>query len=221
MSLKFVRQRDGSRLLAHANISGRTLKAFMVGPAQRAEAPFIMQDCSLQDCNITGPFCFFEGSVVRDVTFENVKCSDVLTISTCCVLERVAVKGEFPKGIWVKPEDGLSQKLSEEFNLWSEREMSSVTSGLDVSSFAGDVEILGSIHVSRALYDPKRHIRVSTQIDGLPEFRKLKVSGSNFWRRRIANLRIRGLSEGLFSLTSCDEDSSTIAQLKEIHAFGL
>lgn len=166
----------------------------------------LIRNVGFIDCAVAPGTCWVFGGVTLDgVVFSNLDCGDALRINSEVTLKSVVVKGRKPKALIVRPEGDQRGAPP------------SSTNGdyqLDVSDFAGDVEIIG-LRGSMVRKDPERHVAIKASWKVDVNWTELGIGPFSYWRIFVKKLAVFNAAEGIFSLpTPSSKDYQVTMQEK-------
>ncbi|WP_149208327.1 hypothetical protein [Flavobacterium johnsoniae] len=179
-------------------------------------------NCVFSKCKVISSFAIRAGVSVKNVVFDNVKCSDILTISTGALLDNLIIKGK--EGLWIKPDSYTKTEVARiEYNKhilnWISTEQQKIDCMLNIMELdSDDVEILG-IPIDKILFDPERYLPIYREWNDLVDLKSSRIS--SLLKICIQRLKTFDVPYGLISIPSkiskkYFEEIESINYLKEI-----
>ncbi|GAA3767175.1 hypothetical protein [Flavobacterium ginsengiterrae] len=160
-------------------------------------------DCTFSNCKVISLFAIRSGVSVKNLLLDNVKCSDVLTISTGALLDNLVIKGK--AGLWIKPDSYAKTEFEKiEYNRhisnWISNEQEKIDCMLNILELdSDDVEILG-IPIHKIAYNPERYLPIYSEWNDIIDWNSSRVSP--LLKICIKRLKTFDVPYGLISIPS-------------------
>lgn len=176
------------------------LDEFVLGPVEHASQNYSLTNSSFRNIRISGAFLVYEGVRLENVVFEDVTCSDALTLSNLSRLASVKFVGnKGGKGLWIKPLDNFSSDVACGPEPKSDPTGRPPETMVDITQFYGDdVEILG-LPIDKVRFDHSRHFAIDSRWNAI-QWDEYGIEKSSFWRMRFRRLPLFEVETGIFEL---------------------
>ena len=176
------------------------LDEFVLGPVDDVLHDYSLENSQFKRLRIARAFLVYEGVQLEDIVFEDIACSDALTISNLAILSRVRFVGnKGGKGLWIKPLDDVVSEAAFVRKAESCTKMRPPEYMVDITEFYGDdVEILG-LPINKVRFDSSRHFAIDSRWQEIA-WRECGIQKSSFWRMRFERLALYGVETGIFEL---------------------
>ncbi len=195
-----VRIRGNEKSAKDVCIKDVELDEFVLGPIDHALQNYSLTNSSFRNIRVSGTFLVYEGVRLESVVFEDVKCSDALTISNLSLLANVKFVGnKGGKGLWIKPLDDFSSDVACVPERKSDQTVRHPETMVDITQFYGDdVEILG-LPIDKVRYDHSRHFAIDSRWNEI-RWDEYGIKKNSFWRMRFGRLPLFEVETGIFEL---------------------
>jgi hypothetical protein len=166
-----------------------------------------IENCSFLNCSTSPGTCVIGSDVsLHRVVISNLDCGDAIRIDTNTELMEVVISGEKPSRLIMRPGIGncvMSEPKHVEFQL-------------DISSFLGEVEIVG-MRGNMVRKDSSRHVIVKAVWKNEVDWKGLGIGPFSFWPILVKKLSLANAEEGVFSLPDrSDKDYTDTIREREL-----
>lgn len=162
---------------------------FVINPKEGAAVSLV--DAAFVRCSVPLGSCAISKRVtLRNVLFEDFDCGDRMRVSAEADLQGVVIRGEYPKMIWIRPENGGDHR---------DVAVSKLAFAVDIKNYSGEVSITG-VPIDRVVFNPVDHVAVKADWLQSIDWKEMAVSGLSYWRILAKKVVADGAREGVFSM---------------------
>jgi hypothetical protein len=176
----------GDKVLSGKIYKDETFEDFTVNPLIGRMISIL--DTSFENCKVSkGSFMLMKGTVLKNVSFTNFDCGDVMHISSEASLNNVKIVGErSPKMIWIRPEEKENVSINDDISI-------------DISEYEGEVSITG-VSVKNISVNPTSHVVLKAELLGTLNWKEIGLSGLSYWKFMEKKVASDNSIEGIFSV---------------------
>ncbi len=181
---------EGNHLLKDKTYIEDVFECFEINPILRKVYSIV--DTSFTDCKvINGEGMIMNGTVLKNVSFIDFNCGNILHISSEVIFDNVKIASvSYPKTLWIRPEreDYSDENNSSCGNLF-----------LDIVDFRGEVSITG-LPADKVKIDSDKQVVIRADLLRKIDWKKLGLNGLSYWKLMARKVDADHSFEGIFSM---------------------